>query len=128
MKLKLSEWVMIIAASLWWESVVPPDCYAGESRSSIARTASEQAAILVGIPGAVTHKPDWPVLSPPEEWNPYFAPIQRDYSPLWAGAGRHGHNSIVERIGNQACARFAKQVGLMPILGSRGRGIPQGPD
>lgn len=54
--------------------------------------------------------------------------IQQDYRSDWLVSSPYGRTLLAERIGEQGRARFAAEQGWTKLVGSRGRGIVQGPD
>ena len=53
---------------------------------------------------------------------------QKDWSNAYRPSSTVRRGQIAERIGNQGTALYAKTEGLEPLLGSRNRGLRQGPD
>jgi hypothetical protein len=107
-------------------SCPPQDAQAGTAAATgeLPLTHAEQASRLYGtadgflgeglLPRTVhTASPAW-----------YF---QRDCRQQWLASPAE-RIRLAERIGNQGRARFAKEHGLVKLLGSQGRRIRQGPD
>ena len=53
---------------------------------------------------------------------------QKDWNDIYRRSSVVRRGQIAERIGNQGTALYAKTEGLEPLLGSRNRGLRQGPD
>ncbi len=88
-------------------------------------TQREQAARLWGIASAEVTRKLYPL--PVETIKPKFY-FQRNYRLPWLEATPHQRTLLAEKIGEQGRARFAAEQGWIKILGSRNRGIHQGPD
>jgi hypothetical protein len=92
-------------------------------RPSFAFTAIEQSAILSNISGQnVARTMNF-------ELTKDLTYYQRDFREKWAASDNTYERQLIsERIGNQGRARYAAERGWQQILGSRSRGIRQGPD
>ena len=88
-------------------------------------TQGEQAARLWGIAGAEVARKLYPISVETIEPKFYY---QRNYRLPWKEATLHQRILLAEKIGEQGRARFAAERGWIKILGSRNRGIHQGPD
>ncbi len=88
-------------------------------------TKGEQAARLRGIAGAEVTRKLFPLSVETIEPKFYY---QRNYRLPWIKATLNQRILLAEKIGEQGRARFAAERGWIKILGSRNRGIHQGPD
>ena len=82
---------------------------------SMVLTPSEQAVRLSNVANqAVVSK--------------LFPFYQRNYHSAWMSVSLADRVRLAERIGTQGATRYAAERGWIKLLGSRGHGIPQGPD
>ena len=88
-------------------------------------TKGEQAARLRGIAGAEVARKLYPLSVETIEPKFYY---QRNYRIPWKEANLNQRILLAEKIGEQGRAKFAAERGWIKILGSRNRGIHQGPD
>lgn len=86
-------------------------------------TVSEQAARLRALAGPEMAQR----LFPPTATEPGYY-FQRDYRSEYRSALPYDRARLAERVGEQGRARFAANRGWVKLLGSRSRGIRQGPD
>ena len=93
--------------------------------NGIPLTQREQAARLWGIAGAEVTRKLYPISV--ETIKPKFY-YQRNYRLPWIEAPLNQRILLAEKIGEQGRARFAAERGWIKLLGSRNRGIHQGPD
>ncbi len=93
------------------------------STLSLPLTPREQAARLWFVATPETAQK----LFPSAEAKPKYY-FQRDYRREYGGALLYDRARLAERIGEQGRARFAAERGWSQLLGSRNRGMRQGPD
>ena len=89
------------------------------------RTPVEQATRLWGLASDVMARKLYP--SPRGSITP-LSYYQRDYRRQYLWASLHRRVELSERIGEEGRARFAAEKGWIKLLGSRNRGLRQGPD
>jgi hypothetical protein len=85
----------------------------------------EQAARLSGVASHAMGRKLFPAAAQTMAPMPYY---QRHYRRAWMSALPYQRTQFAERIGNQGRARYAAEQGWIKLLGSRGRGLRQGPD
>ena len=111
--------VFVLATTVF--SAVPTR--SGASTLSLPLTPREQAARLWLLATPDTAQKLFPTVGAEPKY--YF---QRDYRREYGGALFYDRARLAERIGEQGRARFATERGWSQLLGSRNRGIRQGPD
>ena len=111
--------VFVLATTVF--SAVPTR--SGASTLSLPLTPREQAVRLWLVATPETAQKLFPSAEAAPKY--YF---QRDYRREYGGALLKDRARLAERIGEQGRARFAAERGWNQLLGSRNRGIRQGPD